>query len=315
MRRMTMFLSLLVGLSVPGLANAQKVSIALPVATLESMPIFVAQDKGFFKKAGVDVDIITSRGGSEAMKAYIAGDVQFAAIGFPEVGLMREKGVDAELFFAQCNRVPFALIARTGSGIKSVKDLKGKTVAVTSPGSLTANIAKYFAMKAGLDPVKDVHFVSVGGGPGILGALKSKSADAAMLFEPFVTIAVKQGMATKVVDVAKELNAFMAAPVTTSKAFIDKHPKEAKAIFDALAEAQKYIRSNHDGVMEIAKKRFANANPAVLAAALDTMYGVYSPDGKVSKENLKLTQEISIQLKIMKKSYPYDEVVAPMARE
>jgi NitT/TauT family transport system substrate-binding protein len=299
----------------PQLAFAEPVKIALPVASLESMPIYVAEDKGLFKKHGLDVDVITSRGGGEAMKAYIAGEVQIVATGFPELGLMRAKNVDVMLYFAQTSRVPFALLARTGTNVKSVADLKGKTIAVTSPGSLTANLTNYFVKQAGLDPARDVNLVSVGGGGEILGALKSERADAAMLFEPFVAIAVKQGIASVLVDVAKELDAFSSSPLSTSKDFVEKRAQEANALFDALVEAQQFIAGNRAGVLEIAKKRFSNADPSVLEAALDRIYQVYSPNGKFGRSHVERTEAISVDLKIMPKSYPYDEVVAPMARE
>ena len=57
------------------------------------------------------------------------------------------------------------------------------------------------------------------------------------------------------------------------------------------------------------------ADPAVLEAALGRMFKVYSPDGKFSRGNIDRTQAISVDLKIMPQSYPYEEVVAPMARE
>src|SRR5208283_5046837 len=142
----------------PQVAFADSVKIALPVASLESMPIYLAQANGIFKKHNVDVDVITSRGGGEAMRAYIAGDVQIVATGFPEVGLMRAKGVDVMLYFAQTSRVPFSLLGR--EGINSVADLKGKTIAVTSPGSLTWNLTRYFVKQAGFDPDRDVSLVS-----------------------------------------------------------------------------------------------------------------------------------------------------------
>lgn len=316
MRRLRTVLGMLAGmLLLPGMAAAAPVKIALPVMSLESMPIFVAQDRGFFKKHGVSVDTIVSRGGGEAMKAYISGGVQIIATGFPEVGLMRAKGVDVMLYFAQTSRVPFALLGRTGAHIKTVRDLKGKTIGVTSPGSLTANLTKYFVKKAGLNPERDVSLVSVGGGPSLLGALKSKRVDAIMVFEPFITIAVKQGLAHVVVDVDRQLDAFASAPLSTSEEFIKKNPKEAKGIFEALAEAQQYIRTHHADVLAIAEKRFAHANPAILKAALEHMYKVYSPDGKFSKGNIKRTEDICLDLKIMPKTYPYDDVVAAMARE
>ena len=305
----------LLGQAAPHAALADSIKIALPVASLESMPIYVAQAQGLFKKHNVDVDVITSRGGGEAMKAYISGDVQIVATGFPEVGLMRSKNVDVELFFAQTSRVPFGMIARKDESIKSVADLKGKTIAVTSPGSLTANLARYFVKEAGLDPDKDVSLVSVGGGGEILGALKSGKADAAMLFEPFVTIGIQQGFATMLVDVPEKLDAFSSSPLSTSRAFIEKSGKDAQGVFDALAEALAYIHANPAGTLDIAKKNFANANPAVLSAAYARLSKWYSPNGKFGRDHVERTQKISVDMKIMPKTFPYEDVVAPMARE
>jgi NitT/TauT family transport system substrate-binding protein len=301
--------------AMPRLAGAEPVRIALPVASLESMPIYVAEEKGFFKSHGVEVDIITSRGGGEAMKAYLAGEVQIVATGFPEVGLMRTRGVDVALFFAQTSRVPFAMISRTDLGLKSVAELKGRTVAVTSPGSLTSNLARYFVQQAGLDPDRDVSFVSVGGGGELLGALKSERADAAMLFEPFVTVGLQQGFAQMLVDVPERLDAFSSSPLATSKAFIDKSPKEARAVFDALTEALTFIHADQAGTLEIAKKKFANADAKVLEAALARVEKSYSTDGHFSRANIDETQKIAIALKIMLQVFPYDEVVAPFARQ
>jgi ABC-type nitrate/sulfonate/bicarbonate transport system substrate-binding protein len=295
-------------------ALADSIKIALPVASLESMPIYVAQAQDLFKKHNVEVEVITSRGGGEAMKAYISGDVQIVATGFPEVGLMRSKNVDVELFFAQTSRVPFGMVVRKDETIKSVADLKGKTIAVTSPGSLTSNLARYFVQQAGLDPDKDVSLVSVGGGGEILGALKSGKADAAMLFEPFVTIGIQQGFATMLVDVPEKLDAFSSSPLSTSKAFINKG-KDAQGVFDALAEALAYIHSNPSGTLEIAKKNFTSAVPEVLTAAYGRLSKWYSPNGKFTRANVDQTQKISVDMKIMPQAYPYDEVVAPMARE
>src|SRR5580700_11745899 len=209
MRRIGATVAVLASLAAsPSVAAAEEIKLALPVLSLESMPIFIAQEQGFLKKRGVDIDVITSRGGGEAMKAYIAGDVQLIATGFPEVGLMRSRGVDVALFFAQLQRVPFALIGRKDRNIASVADLKGRTIAVTSPGSLTWILTRYFIKLQGMDPDRDVVVVSVGGGGEILGALQSSRADAAMVFEPFVTIALQQDLATVVIDVAAQLDAF-----------------------------------------------------------------------------------------------------------
>lgn len=316
MRRFRSTIVVLAGLAVvPSLAAAQAIKLALPVLSLESMPIFIAQEQGFLKKRGVDLNVIASRGGGEAMKAYIAGDVQLVATGFPEVGLMRSRGVDVELFFAQLQRVPFALIGRKDRNIKSVADLKGGTIAVTSPGSLTWILTRYFIKLHGMDPDRDVVVVSVGGGGEILGALQSNRADAAMVFEPFVTNALQQNLATIVIDVAEHLDAFSSAPLATSKAFVEKSPKEAQAIVDALTEALNYLHNEKEGTLQLAQRKFPGAKPEVLKAALDRMEKVFSRDGKFSRGNVERTQQICKDLNIIPQIYSYADVVAPAARE
>ena len=316
MRRIGATVAVLASLAVsPGLAAAEEIKLALPVLSLESLPIFIAQEQGFLKKRGVDIDVITSRGGGEAMKAYIAGDVQLIATGFPEVGLMRSRGVDVALFFAQLQRVPFALIGRKDRNIASVADLKGRTIAVTSPGSLTWILTRYFIKLQGMDPDRDVVVVSVGGGGEILGALQSSRADAAMVFEPFVTIALQQDLATVVIDVAAQLDAFSSAPLAIGKTFLEKSPKEAQAIVDALTEALNYLHSEKEGTLQLAQKKFPGAKPEVLRAALERMEKVFSRDGKFSRANVERTQQICKDLGIIPQVYPYAEVVAPTARE
>jgi NitT/TauT family transport system substrate-binding protein len=295
--------------------SAQSVKIALPVLSLESMPIFIAQDKGFFAKHGVEVEVIASRGGGEAMKAFISGDVEFVGTGFPEVGLMRERGVDVELYFAQTSGVPFALLTRKDLSIKSVADLKGKNIAVTSPGSLTTNMTRYLLKQAGLDPDRDVGLISVGGGGEILGALQGNKVEAAMLFEPFVTVAVKQNIADILVDVGTSLDAFSSAPLAISKAFLDKSPQQADGLHAALLEGLNFLHSDHAGTLALAQQHFPGMKPDIIQAALERMDKLFSRDGKFTRANIERTQQICKELGIIKASYAYDDVVAPSARE
>jgi NitT/TauT family transport system substrate-binding protein len=313
MNRISLFAAFVAALASLTGAEAATVRIALPVLSLESLPIFVAQERGFFARHGVDVDVVASRGGGEAMKAFIAGDVDIVGTGFPEVGLMRERGVDVELFFCQLTRVPFTLLIRKDLGIASLADLKGKNIAVTSPGSLTSILTRYLLIRQGLNPDKDVGLISVGGGGEILGALQGQKVEAAMLFEPFVTIAITNGVAASLIDVAATLDAFSSAPLSAGKKFADKD--EAKALFAALAEALQYLHQDRAGTLEIAHKKFSGARPEVLSGAFDRMEKLFSRDGKFSKGNIERTQQISKELKIIKGSYPYDDVVAPLARE
>ena len=220
------------------------------------------------------------------------------------------------LYFAQTSRVPFALLARTGTNVKSVADLKGKTIAVTSPGSLTANLTNYFVKQAGLDPARDVNLVSVGGGGEILGALKSERADAAMLFEPFVAIAVKQGIANRSGRrCRKSLMRFRRHPCQPARISSTSARRMRRPCSTLSSRRSSSSRTTTPACWKSPRSASATPIRVCLEAALDHIYKVYSPNGKFGRSHVEQTEAISVELKIMPKSYPYDEVVAPMARE
>ena len=117
------------------------------------------------------------------------------------------------------------------------------------------------------------------------------------------------------VDVAERLDAFSSAPLATSKAFVEKSPKEAQAIAAALTEALNYLHSEKEGTLQLAQKKFPGAKPEVLKAALGRMEKVFSRDGKFSRGNIERTQQICKDLNIIPQIYSYADVVAPAARE
>lgn len=298
----------------PAASRAAQISIAVPTLSFDSLPMFLAQDGGFFAKHGVDADVIAMRGGGEAMKAFVAGDVAAVGVGFPEVALMRERGIDAVLLVEQTTRPAFALIARKDLGITSMAGLKGKNIGVSAPGSLTEYLVYYLAMKQGWDGKRDLGVIALGSGAEELGALVANKVDAAMIMEPFRTIGLGDGTASEVVDISSEVDAFPTGPLVVTRSFLDQSPKIAQALHDAVAESLAFIQHNRAGTEAEAQKRFPAMKPALISVILDRMAKVYSPDGNFSRANIELSQEICQQLGILKHIYPYEEIVAPIAR-
>lgn len=160
-----------------GVAHAQRparVRLGLPVESLDGLALFVAQNRGFFTEQGIEAEITILRGGTGVIQTLVSGDIDIGMVGPVEVSLLRDKGVDVRLAMTTIDVPPFSLVVSREASITSVAGLRGRSIGVTSPGSLTYGLARYFVLKAGLQPDKDVTLLSLGGGPEMVGAFKAK---------------------------------------------------------------------------------------------------------------------------------------------
>ncbi|SRR6266542_6850431 len=132
---------------------ADKIRIAIP----GTGPFFaLAQKKGFFKDEGLDAEIIQIRGGSVAMAALLTGDLDYYSV--VAVGARAAiQGLPIRLVACYLPTPPNVLVARPE--FKSVKDLKGKTVAVSVFGNPPHAVGQMILRHYGLDPEKEGKFV------------------------------------------------------------------------------------------------------------------------------------------------------------
>lgn len=166
--------------SASGALRKVKSSYATLVAT--NMGPYIAQQAGIFAKHGLDVDISFTKDGPTTMTALVSGDVQFAELSDPSLTNAVLQGAAVEWVAVPVHTPELSLMSQPG--IASVEDLKGKTIGVTSAGSLTALFVQYTLRQHGLDPQTDVKIVSVGGGPQGLAAIVSNQIDAAIYGPP-----------------------------------------------------------------------------------------------------------------------------------
>src|SRR5471032_1226420 len=153
-RRLTTSLAALVLSS--GLALAQsKVTIAVGGAgCLCYLPTMLAQELGEYKKAGLEVEIVDFKGGSQSLTAVIGGSADVVSGYYDHCVNLAAKG-QSLVAFVVYDRFPGMVLAvspESGKDIKSIKDLAGKAVGVSAPGSSTDFFLKYLLAKNGLDP-------------------------------------------------------------------------------------------------------------------------------------------------------------------
>src|SRR3989304_5264900 len=134
----------------------KKIKIGYPAVSYNQIHIWVAKDAGFFRKYGLDAELIFFRGGQLATQALVAGDPPIVNIGtLVQAGL---QGHDVVLIASSESSYAYSVV--TLPSITKVEQLKGKKFGVSGFGSASHNAALIFFKKFNLEPNKDV------GGPG-----------------------------------------------------------------------------------------------------------------------------------------------------
>src|SRR5476651_1625330 len=171
-------------------AAQSKITIAVGGgACLCYLPTVLAQQLGEFDKAGLAVELVDLKGGSDALKAVLGGSADVVSGYFDHCVNLAAKKQEL-VSFVVYDRYPGLVLvvspSHTGE-IKSIKDLAGKKVGVSAPGSSTDFFLKYLLKKNGIDPA-GASVIGVGLGATAVAAMEQGQIDAAVMLDPSVTV-------------------------------------------------------------------------------------------------------------------------------
>lgn len=240
-------LSLLV-LGAPALGMAQKLIAAWSSVSAVNSPLWIMHDGGFFKQEGLDVDLIFVLSSPTVAKATLAGDVAVSGANSQVVVDSGLQGGDLVAMGSMSNVVAFYVMA--GPEIKSVADLRGKTVGITRFGASSDFGMRMLLAKHGLEANKDVAFVQIGGMPEIAAAISKKLIAAAPMSQPMAYVAEQAG-AKVLANLAKEEIPFMHMGFTTTRRFIKERRNDAKAMIRAYGRALHFLHTRREATRAI----------------------------------------------------------------
>jgi len=176
----------------PAMAQTKKqIHVGVPAVSMGNIIIFFAKEAKLFDKHGLDAEVVVMQGSGIASRALVAGSVAISPIATPTVMNAVLAGSDMVILGHTMPGVVQALMVRPES--KTAEDLKGKTVGVTTFGSLTDFLVRHLAKKKGLNPDKDFALLQVGGDADRLLALKQEKIPAATLSHPAFVLAQRDG--------------------------------------------------------------------------------------------------------------------------
>jgi NitT/TauT family transport system substrate-binding protein len=278
-----------------GVAAAQgksKITIAVGGgACLCYLPTVLAKQLGEYDKAGLDVELVDLKGGSDALKAVIGGSADVVSGYFDHCVNLAAKHQWLQAFVVYDRFPGFALVVspKHNAEVKSIKDLGNKKVGVSAPGSSTDFFLKYMLSKNGVDP-NSVGVIGVGLGGSAVAAMEQGTIDAAIMLDPAVTVLANKYKDLKILSDTRTqkdtLSVFggeyPGGALYTKGEWIVAHPKETQALTNAIVATLKWIHSHTPE--EIAAKmpaQMVGKDKTLYIAALKNTLPMYSETGKM----------------------------------
>lgn len=234
----------------------------------------VAREAGFFKKQGLEVEIIRIGGSSKVVQTMVAGEVGLAHVGASAAIEAAIAGADVTIV-ANTVKVPlFRLMA--GPAIRSIAELKGKKVAVTRFGSSTDFLVRWALVnKWGLTPDRDVPLIQVGGIPEMLAAAKAGSIDAAPLSTPDDLRIEKLGW-KELADFSTLGINYMTGTLVSTRKYISSHEDVLRRFMKAFVQGIHVMRTEKEFTLKALEKFMRLSDREILEAmyARDILQGI-----------------------------------------
>jgi NitT/TauT family transport system substrate-binding protein len=233
----------------------EKIRVALGSISVNTSVIPIGHQFGIFAKYGVDLEPIYMGGGMNSLAAVTSNSVQFLSAGSTATISARLGGMDITMLTVQSSKLEYSIM--TSPDIKTPQDLKGKIVTGTRPGASADSALRLILRKWGLEPGKDVIFISVGESQqGRLNALQRGSVVATALTPPFSGIAKQLGF-RELIDLRKSDIEYAGSSIAGMAGYIKSHSLLIENFLKGYIESLHFFRTQKEktvaGIMKFMK--------------------------------------------------------------
>lgn len=223
-------------------ASAQPVEVRVSYSSISAGQgsIWIPQEEGLFAKEGLTVKLVYIRTGSTNAQALVSNEVQFGH--FSAIAALQawSQGIDLVWLGTTTNSLVFTLL--THPSIRTPQDLRGKTVAITRPGS-AADFSARIALKSMNVDFASVKFLPLGDVPAILASLEAGIVQAGALPPPFSTVARKKGY-HPMVFIPSLKEKFTLAGIVAMRSYVENNPQVCRSFMKAVTEGAALYKNN-----------------------------------------------------------------------
>jgi len=272
-----------------GVGAQEKVRLAVGgKSAVFYLPLSVTERLGYFKDAGLDVEISDVASGARALQSIVGGSAEIGIGTFDHAIQMQAKNqpVVALLQYGRYPGFVLAMMSGKADRYKSPADLKGLKIGVTSPGSSTHFMAAYMLVRSGLK-TDDASFIGTGTTSTAVAAARRAEIDAIVSSDPMMTMMETDKLVKVVADTrtAQGTKAVYGGPypggvIYAAPSYIEKNPQAVQKVVDAFVRGLKWIASHSAGdIAKLMPEEYALGNLPMYIRALEVSKPMYSPDG------------------------------------
>src|SRR5438132_4486392 len=258
-----------------------RIRIAVSNPNMPNLTVSVAQKKGFFKDENIDAEIIRMNP-NVAITALATGDIDYCQLFGAVVG-GAIAGLPVRIVTGFLDNWPMTLIAQPE--YKSLKELKGKTLGVSSYGATPDVGARMMFKQVGIDPDKEIKVLALGSDAARITALKQRVVDVVVISPPADSQMEKQGY--KILARAYELFSFPYLGLGTHVKKIKEHAGEVRRTIKATIRANRFIRDNREEAVRVLVD-WGKVERDYAYASYDALRDLFNADGSVPADGLKL---------------------------
>jgi ABC-type nitrate/sulfonate/bicarbonate transport system substrate-binding protein len=269
--------------------GAESLRLGFSGASATQLAGYLAVDQKLFELYSVNVEL-TQSAGTTMIRALDSGTLDVSIVGGGQALSAYLKGIEVRIISGLVNTVPFQLWAKPE--VSQLKDLKGKLIANTPPGTSLNLANQILLMRAGLDPLRDVKLVAFGRLGLVSQALFTGVVDAALLSPPDTIEARKAGL-RMLMDLATVRIPCPFTSVVTTRAVLEKSPASLDRFLKGILHGIKLALTNPDMAKKAISRNMRLTDPEALEEVYQRTIALYERLPMVSKEAIETVLKLS----------------------
>ena len=282
-----------------------RIVVGLSSVNIAFLPVYVTQEKGFFRDEGLDVIFVMFNAGATNIQALAGGDVQIMGSAFIETIGGRASGiVDVKNFWGISNIMPFQLYSH--ANFKSMKDAKGKRFAISRFGSLTDYLTRATVHHFGINP-KDVTVLQIGSTPARFAALEAGGVDASIVWFPVTEIAKAKGY-NKLFDLKEIFPQWPYETFAARETWLAKEKDQVTRFLRAYQRGVRHTLQNKEDAVKAIRK-YVKMDPTMAPAGYDEYKESFPVNGEIAEKPIPTVIQEEFDAGRIKRKFNLDELI------